>query len=100
MADERRATAEEARAWIGRQVARSRAEACMSVAEVGELAGLKTETVELIEQGREDPLIEDLFGLAGAMGVAPSRLLEGLRWECSRDTDGHGFYVIRDAGDG
>lgn len=99
MTDERRVTDEEALAWIGHQVSRLRNEAGMSVADLGERARLTIERLELIERGGEDPWIDDIYSLAAALRVEPSRFLEGVRWESPADTCGDGFFVVKDEDD-
>lgn len=67
------------------------AEHGLSPAEVAARADLDDAHLGLILRGRRMIQLDTLVKLAGALGVPPDRLLEGVRWE----SDGRGGGVFR-----
>lgn len=66
---------------FGANLARCRRAAGLSQEEVGFRASLHRTEVGQLERGVRLARIDTLVKLAGALGVRPSDLLEGLSWE-------------------
>jgi transcriptional regulator with XRE-family HTH domain len=74
---------------FGQNLARARAEAGLSQEEVGVRASLHRTAVGQLERGERAPRVETLIKLAGALGVDPAVLLEGLSWHPGEMRVGH-----------
>jgi transcriptional regulator with XRE-family HTH domain len=70
----------------------------MSQEELAFRADIHRTQVSLIEGGERLPRLETLVKLAGALGVTPNDLVEGIAWEPFEQLSG-GFAVSPDAGD-
>ena len=65
---------------FGKNLARKREAAGLSQEEVGIRAAVHRTEVSQLERGLRCPRIDTLVKLAGALGVEPSELLEGIAW--------------------
>jgi transcriptional regulator with XRE-family HTH domain len=52
----------------------------MSQEELGALAGLHRTEIGMLEQGARLARVDTLMKLAGALGISPTVLLEGIKW--------------------
>jgi transcriptional regulator with XRE-family HTH domain len=66
---------------FGANLVRHRLAADLSQEELSFRAGLHRTEIGLLERGVRIPRIDTLAKLAGALGVAPADLLEGISWE-------------------
>lgn len=66
---------------VGRNVRRIRRAQELSQEACAERAGIHRESMTGYEWGHVEGKIGTLLKLAGALGVEPDRLLEGVRWE-------------------
>ena len=66
---------------FGRNLARCRREVGISQEETSIRASLHRTAVGQIERGERTARVDTLVKLAGALGIEPARLLEGLSWE-------------------
>lgn len=67
-------------AQFGRNLAAARRAAAQSQEETAVGAGLHRTEIGLLERGERMPRIDTMAKLAGALGVPPSDLLAGIRW--------------------
>lgn len=65
---------------FGANLARYRKEAGLSQEELSFRANLHRTEIGLLERGVRTPRIDTLAKLAGAVGVAPADLMEGIVW--------------------
>jgi len=75
-------------AVFGENLARCRKRAEMSQEELGIRASLHRTEVSQLERGLRVARIDTLVKLAGALGVAPSELIEGIDWSPGSTTSG------------
>jgi transcriptional regulator with XRE-family HTH domain len=66
---------------IGANILRLREDLGLSQGEVGNLAGLHSTAIGMFERGERSPGAYALVKVAGALGVAPGQLFEGIAWE-------------------
>lgn len=66
---------------FGQNLARLRERAGVTQEEVAWRASLHRTEIGLLERGGRIPKIDTLAKLAGALGVPPAQLLEGIVWE-------------------
>jgi transcriptional regulator with XRE-family HTH domain len=66
---------------FGENLARLRERAGVTQEEVAWRASLHRTEIGLLERGGRIPRIDTLAKLAGALGVPPTQLLEGIVWE-------------------
>jgi len=69
---------------FGENVRRCRKQASLSQEAVGLRADLHRTEVGLLERGERTPRIDTAVKLAGALGVAPGDLLDGIAWQPGR----------------
>jgi hypothetical protein len=79
------------------RILRLREQSGLSIERLGELSMLDRGQVERILDGTEEISIDVVFLLAGALGVEPSTLLEGVEW--IPDGKGGGQYRVPDLDD-
>lgn len=75
-------------ALFGENLARSRRRAEMSQEELGIRASLHRTEISQLERGLRVARIDTLVKLAGALGVHPSELIEGIDWSPGSTTTG------------
>jgi transcriptional regulator with XRE-family HTH domain len=75
-------------AVFGENLARCRKRADMSQEELGIRASLHRTEVSQLERGLRVARIDTLVKLAGALGVAPGELIEGIDWSPGSTTTG------------
>jgi transcriptional regulator with XRE-family HTH domain len=63
---------------FARNVKAQRARRGLSQSQVGKLSGIHATEISRIERGLRDPRISTLIRLARALGMPPSRLLDGV----------------------
>lgn len=73
---------------FGENLLRHRKGAGLSQEELSFRAGLHRTQVGSIEQGARCPRIDTLVKLAGALGVSPCDLLDGIAWKPSETRPG------------
>jgi len=73
---------------FGENLARCRKRAAMSQEELGVRASLHRTEISQLERGLRVARIDTLVKLAGALGVAPSELIEGIDWSPGSTTAG------------
>jgi transcriptional regulator with XRE-family HTH domain len=66
---------------IGANMLRLREDLGLSQGEVGFRAGLHSTAISLFERGERSPGAYALVKVAGALGIAPGELFEGITWE-------------------
>ena len=69
---------------VGRNIRRIRRAADLSQVGVAERAGVHRTLLPGYEWGEREPRVGTLLRLAGALGVEPAVLLDGVRWEPRR----------------
>jgi transcriptional regulator with XRE-family HTH domain len=74
---------------FGENLRRARKDADLSQEEVGIRASLHRTEVGLLERGERIPRIDTLAKLAGAVGVSPASLVDGIRWRPGEAKAGH-----------
>jgi transcriptional regulator with XRE-family HTH domain len=79
------------------RILRLREQSGLSIERLGELSMLDRGRLERILDGTEEISIDMVFLLAGALGVEPSTLLEGVEW--IPDGKGGGQYRVPDLDD-
>lgn len=77
---------------FGRNLWRSRRQACLSQEELASLAGLTRPHISLLERGLRLPCIDTILKLAAATDVSVCALLAGMEWQPGRVVDGD-FHV-------
>jgi transcriptional regulator with XRE-family HTH domain len=75
-------------ALFGENLTRCRRRADMSQEELGIRASLHRTEISQLERGLRIARIDTLVKLAGALGVAPSTLIEGINWSPGSTTTG------------
>ena len=65
---------------FGQNLARARRRAGLSQEELGVRSSLHRTEIGLLEHGRRIARIDTLIQIAGALGVPPAELLEGIHW--------------------
>jgi transcriptional regulator with XRE-family HTH domain len=65
---------------FGANLVRARDRAKLSQEEVGLRASLHRTEIGLLERGARVPRIDTLVKLAGALGIPPGSLLDGMAW--------------------
>jgi transcriptional regulator with XRE-family HTH domain len=75
-------------ALFGENLSRCRRRADMSQEELGVRASLHRTEISQLERGLRVARIDTLVKLAGALGVSPSELIEGIDWSPGRTTTG------------
>jgi transcriptional regulator with XRE-family HTH domain len=75
-------------ARFGENLVRCRKRANLSQEALGFLASLHRTEIGMLERGVRIARIDTLVKLAGAMGIPPGDLLEGLDWEPGPPRDG------------
>ncbi len=73
---------------FGGNLVRHREEADISQEELAFRADLHRTEVGLLERGSRVPRVDTLLKLAGALGVRPEALLDGLKWLPGEKTSG------------
>jgi len=87
MARPKEAQAAEAARRFGINVLECRGRAGFSQQKTADRAGIHRTEVSLIEGGKRVPRLDTIVKLAGAVGVDPCALLEGIAWELSPPTE-------------
>lgn len=82
-------------ALFGENLASCREKADLSQEELGIRASLHRTEISQLERGLRVARIDTLVKLAGALGVAPADLIEGITWRPASVTAGS-FSVARD----
>lgn len=80
VAGDGRIRSEEVAVRFGRNLFRCRRRAAMSQEELGNLASLHRTEIGMLEHGTRLARVDTLMKLAGALGIEPSELLEGIHW--------------------
>lgn len=75
-------------ALFGENLARCRKRADMSQEDLGVRASLHRTEISQLERGLRVARIDTLVKLAGALGVSPSELIEGIDWSPGSTTVG------------
>jgi transcriptional regulator with XRE-family HTH domain len=83
-----RIRSEEVAVRFGRNLFRCRRRAAMSQEELGNLASLHRTEIGMLEHGTRLARVDTLMKLAGALGVDPSELLEGIQWTPGSHAEG------------
>jgi transcriptional regulator with XRE-family HTH domain len=83
----------EVAASFGANLARLRERSGVTQEELSFRASLHRTEIGLLERGGHLPRIDTLAKLAGALGVPPSSLLDGIAWEPGKFTRG-GFRAV------
>jgi transcriptional regulator with XRE-family HTH domain len=83
-----RLRSEEVAIRFGRNLFRCRRRAAMSQEELGNLASLHRTEIGMLENGTRLARVDTLMKLAGALGVDPSELLEGIQWTPGNSAEG------------
>lgn len=83
-----RVRSEEVAVKFGRNLFRCRRRAAMSQEELGNLASLHRTEIGMLEHGTRLARVDTLMKLAGALGVEPDELLEGIHWTPGDSDDG------------
>jgi transcriptional regulator with XRE-family HTH domain len=83
----------EVAASFGANLARLREDSGVTQEELSFRASLHGTEIGLLERGGRLPRIDTLAKLAGALGVPPSSLLDGIAWEPGQFTRG-GFRSV------
>lgn len=65
---------------FGRNLRRARRRVELSQEEAAVRSSLHRTEISLLERGERTPRIDTLVRLAGAVGVSPGELLEGIEW--------------------
>jgi transcriptional regulator with XRE-family HTH domain len=86
--EDRRESADRVALRFGENMKRCRLRSGLSQEQVGERAGLHRTEVGLLERGAREPRLATLVRLAGAMGVRPEELIEGIYWTPAQPKDG------------
>jgi transcriptional regulator with XRE-family HTH domain len=84
---------------IGRRMRRTRRDQELSQEAVAWVAGIHRTQITLYEYGRRMPRLGSFVRLAGALGVSPCVLLDGIVWEGGESSPG-GFVLPDQGGDG
>lgn len=71
---------------VGKNLRRCRRLADLSQEELGERASLHRTEIGMLEHGQRVARIDTLIRLAGAMGIPPGELLEGIHWSVGDPT--------------
>jgi ribosome-binding protein aMBF1 (putative translation factor) len=87
-AGERKARSEEVALRFGRNLFRCRRRAGLSQEQLGARASLHRTEIGLLEHGKRVARVDTVIQLAGAMGVAPADLLEGIHWTPAEERRG------------
>jgi transcriptional regulator with XRE-family HTH domain len=66
---------------FGMNLAAERERIGMSQEELATRAAVHRTQISLLETGRRRPRLDTLVKLAGALGIAPSALIEGISWD-------------------
>lgn len=80
MGPDGRLRSEEVAVRFGRNLFRCRRRAAMSQEELSNLASLHRTEIGMLEHGTRLARVDTLMKLAGALGVSPTELLEGINW--------------------
>jgi hypothetical protein len=94
MTDEAKALREGIAANLRRVMRRRR----VTPSRLGERSTLGTERVEVFLAAGDEPRVDEVLLLAGALGVEPAVLLEGIEW-IPEAGEGQGRYRIRERRD-
>jgi transcriptional regulator with XRE-family HTH domain len=86
--DDRRESSNRVALRFGENMKRSRLRAGLSQEQLGERAGLHRTEIGLLERGVREPRLATLVRLAGAIGVRPGELIEGIYWTPAQPKDG------------
>jgi transcriptional regulator with XRE-family HTH domain len=73
---------------LGSNMHRLREDLGLSQGEVGVLAGLHSTAIGMFERGERSPGAHAIVKVAGALGVTPGELFEGIAWEPASPTRG------------
>ncbi|HVY78573.1 MAG TPA: helix-turn-helix transcriptional regulator [Solirubrobacterales bacterium] len=84
-------------ALFGENLAHCRERAELSQEELGIRAELHRTEISQLERGLRVARIDTLVKLAGALGIDPAELIEGIRWTPGKMTRG-GFALNRSSG--
>jgi transcriptional regulator with XRE-family HTH domain len=87
-------------AIFGENLARSREKVGLSQEDLGIRASLHRTEISQLERGLRVARIDTLVKLAGALGVPPAELIEGIDWTPASVTAGSFSLDRRDAGRG
>jgi transcriptional regulator with XRE-family HTH domain len=90
-----RIRSEEVAVRFGRNLFRCRRRAAMSQEELGNLASLHRTEIGMLEHGTRLARVDTLMKLAGALGVDPGELLEGIQWTPGNHAEG--TFAIRES---
>jgi transcriptional regulator with XRE-family HTH domain len=65
---------------FGANLSRFRAAAGLTQEELGHLSSIHRTEIGMLERGQRQPRLETIVKVAGALGVDPGELIEGIRW--------------------
>jgi transcriptional regulator with XRE-family HTH domain len=65
---------------FGANLARFRAKSGLTQEELGNLSSIHRTQIGMLESGRRQPRLETIVKIAGALGVDPCELIQGIRW--------------------
>lgn len=74
----------------------TRRRAGLSQEELGYLSNLHRTEVGHLERGHRDPKVSTLIKLAGALGVTPNDLLDGIEWKPKTNAPLQGQFKIKE----
>jgi transcriptional regulator with XRE-family HTH domain len=81
---------------FGENLARCRRRAGLSQEQLGLRSSLHRTEIGLLERGERIPRIDTLVKVAGALGVQPSELVDGIRWAPTETSGGEFSFVFPD----
>lgn len=79
---------------FGENLARCRKRAGLSQEQLGLRSNLHRTEIGLLERGERIPRIDTLVKVAGALGVEPSVLVDGIRWAPTETSGGKFSFVF------
>ncbi|HEV2791803.1 MAG TPA: helix-turn-helix transcriptional regulator [Solirubrobacterales bacterium] len=66
---------------FAQNLSRCKAQSGLSTEALATRSGIHRTQVSALVNGKQVPRLDTLVKLAGALGVSPARLVEGIRWE-------------------
>lgn len=81
---------------FGENLARCRKRARLSQEQLGLRSSLHRTEIGLLERGERIPRIDTLVKVAGALGIPPSELVDGISWAPTETSGGKFTFVFPD----